>query len=84
MGKAMAQVCRVYKNKPLEQLFPVHWGGWAGGIPKDSCRVETAHGEARGQECDLGLGAVAPDPWLTFPWELGTVTEGSGSHWHSD
>lgn len=59
MGKAVAQVCRVYKTKPLEQVFPVRRGGWAGGIPKDSCRVETAHGEARGQECDLGLGAVA-------------------------
>lgn len=27
---------------------------------------------------------VWPDPWMTFPWEPGMVTDGHGSDWHRD
>lgn len=58
------------------------WGGRAEGIPRDSCRVETVHGEAK-DKSDPRLGSGAR-PLMTFPWELGTVTDGHGSHWHYD
>lgn len=70
------------RKQALRQVFPVHPGGRAEGIPRDSCRMETAHGETRG-ESDPRLGAGAR-PLVTFPWELGTVTDGHGSHWHYD
>lgn len=70
------------RKQALRQVFPVHPGGRAEGIPRDSCRMETAHGETKG-ESDPRLGAGARS-LVTFPWELGTVTDGHGSHWHYD
>lgn len=63
-------------------MFPVHRKGWAEGI----------QGTAAGWKLPVEKPGTRvtqdwvlwPDPWLTFPWELGTVTEGHGSHWHCD
>lgn len=82
MGQAKVQVCRVCENKPSgkcfqsigeggQKEFQGTAAGWKLAMVKPGTRV------TRGW-------VLGPDPWLTFPWELGTVTDGHGSHWHYD
>lgn len=65
MGKGKGSSLQSVQKQALRQVFPVHRGGRAEGVPRDSCRVETGHGEAR-DKSDPRLGAGAR-PLVDFP-----------------